>query len=74
MNRPGYYLGPVIDKDEFQGHTITGNFTYPSNTVETLLKSLDKRYSDVSEDVLGATKIASLTSWPVEFNPGVCIH
>ena len=71
--RPGYYLRQTQNNPEdFQGQALTGgSFSYPVGPVKKLLDSLERRYTNISEDVLGATKTACLRSWPVEFQAGL---
>ena len=60
------------DTNSYQGEKLSGSeqFTYPSSTVTKLLESLENRYKDVEEDVLGATRIADFSVWPSEFQNG----
>ena len=49
--------------EDFQGQALMGgSFSYPVDPVEKLLKSLERRYTNISEDLLGATKISYLRS------------
>ena len=63
------------NSDSFQGETLVGqSFKYPSATVTKLLTSFDNRYRDISSDILGATIVAYLPSWPVEFQHGESMY
>ena len=67
---PGFYLRKVMDRDVFQSQTLTGVFTWPKQSVLKLVDCFDKRFEYVSTDVLAATQIAYLPSWPAELQDG----
>ena len=64
-----------MSSDEFKGQALTGNLNMFTSArgkvVESLIKSLETRYNDVQDDVLGATKLGSLQTWPVSFESGI---
>ena len=39
--------------------------TYSKPLAQNILKTLDKRFKDVSKDVIAATRIANLRQWPL---------
>ena len=64
-----------MSSDEFKGQALKGNINMftsaQAKVVENLIESLETRYNDVQDDVLGATKLASLQTWPVSFESGI---
>ena len=50
------------------------SFKYPSAMVTKLLTSVDNRYTDISSDILGATIVIYLLSWPVELQHGESMY
>ena len=65
--RPGFHMEKLTNMSEsFQGETLVGTFTYPTAIVSKLYEALENRYRDVSMNILGATKVAYLASWPID--------
>ena len=68
-----------ISSDEYKGQALTGNLNMFTSelrserrkVVENLIESLETRYNDVQDNVLGATKLGSLQTWPVSFESSI---
>ena len=64
-----------ISSDEYKGQALKGNLNMFTSewgkVVENLIESLETRYNDVQDNVLGATKLGSLQTWPVSFESGI---
>ena len=74
LYRPGFNLKKLTsaeNTDEFLGQTLTGasdRFDKEAASVlDSVILALEKRYEDVNEGLLNATKIANLNTWPPDF-------
>ena len=72
---PGPYLSKVVDCEEYQGtklctdRGVVPDFgTLREKLVASVVKCLEKRFADIEEGILGATKLAELSTWPPVFN------
>ena len=60
-------MSTIGDQGIFEGEKLQGPNHMPTQiakVVKALIKSIDKRFSDVEHGILEATKIADLKSWP----------
>ena len=70
-----------LEGTSFQGVTLTQGPGTPgycdldkiaSKVIDTVKLCLEKRYEDLDQTVIKATKIADLTTWPAEYDESMC--
>ena len=73
--RAGPKLRQVIDQldnGEFEGQKLQGTFpdfeVVRDKLVDSLMSCLEGRFASIDEGVLGATRLADLTTWPPAFD------
>ena len=68
--RPGFHLQQVMKDSAFKNEPLSGDFQLSSvsSIVDRLLQSLENRFDDIQSNVLAATKIANIQTWPMAYD------
>ena len=66
FSSPGYYQRKFpSDSNQFCGQALSGSsFSQSAATVAKLLACMNKRYSDITGNLMAATKIINIQTWP----------
>lgn len=69
---PGQNLQKLLGKEKFRDQKVTGSSDQFDGqrvkVIDELIGAINKRFDDLDQGVLQASKLADLTTWPSELN------